>query len=86
MCVAEKAAIFQQQGVGGKGIPELLDQFLFAVVVAAHGHGDFDVRTQFHQADLADLQEGAVAATAATAAKVRFVGRSVSTSRTVPSM
>ncbi len=48
MCVAEKAAIFQQQGVGRKVVPELLDQFLFAVVVAAHGHGDFDVRTQFH--------------------------------------
>src|SRR5271157_2709156 len=28
MCVAEKAAIFRQQGVGRKVVPELLDQFL----------------------------------------------------------
>ena len=45
MCVAEKAAIFQQQGVSRKVVPELIDQFLFAVVVAAHGHGNFDMRT-----------------------------------------
>ncbi len=69
--------VFHQQGVGRKVVPELLDQFLFAAVVAAYGHGHLDVRTQFHQADLADLREGAVAAAAATAAKVRFVGRCV---------
>ena len=77
MCVAEKAAIFQQQGVSRKVVPELIDQFLFAVVVAAHGHGNFDMRTQFHQADLADLREGAVATATAAPAKVRVVSRRV---------
>ena len=58
-------------------VPELIDQFLFAVVVAAHGHGNFDMRTQFHQADLADLRESAVATATAAPAKVRVVSRRV---------
>ena len=73
MCVAEKTAIFQQQGIGRNMIPEFLDQFLFTVVVATHGHGNLDVRTQFHQAHLPELREGTVATTAAAPAKVRLV-------------
>ena len=77
MFVAEKAAVFQQQGIGGKVVPQLLDQFLFAVVLAADGQGHFNVRAQFHQADFADLREGAVTTATTAAAKVRVVGRRV---------
>ena len=46
-------------------------------MVTAHGHGNLDVCAQFYQADLPELREGTVAATAAAPAKVRLVSRRV---------
>jgi hypothetical protein len=48
----------------------LFHELLFAVLPAADGHRQLGMRAQFHQADLADLGEGAVAASAAAAPKV----------------
>ena len=86
MRLAEKTAIFQEKGVGRNTIPEFLDQFLLAVMIAADGHGNFDVRAQFHQTHFADLREGAVTTTAAASAEVCLISRRVRHVQTVPSM
>ena len=86
MRVAEKTAIFQEKGIGRNTIPEFLDQFLLAVMIAADGHGNFDVRAQFHQTHFAHLRESLSPRPPLLRPKCASLADVSGTSRTVPSM
>ena len=55
--VAEKTSVFDQQCICRDVFPQLLDELLFRVLPTTKNECQFDMSSQFNQADLADLRE-----------------------------